>query len=332
MPSMQILFMISALVFLIATRSSAYRLKQKPELDPHLMVAGPVAQQTHMALNRPVSPQMTLTAGRRFPPSPPWTSDISTTQISEQKFPPTEIFGVDTERILNTWEEIVDISEAIGPVRRPTPKASHLNNKATVLFNMRNVVAKARETFTVLDEDSIDSVEWNELEMVGLISKDSDIKFLESGSSEVDESVRALGLFSRGQLEDDGRGSLCKYMMSRWKDSWTKKLAACAKKRFDVFVVEGLADVSAIHDDSARELLSKIERYARKEQSIVVVSPRALFCGTDLSEYYVHLGFKPVVMADMSYLLVYTGSSSSAADMLADKQHIMVGMNLWSGV
>merc|ERR1719162_817572 len=108
-------------------------------------MTSPVAQQDRIVLNTPVKAQMTLTfsqTARSDPisdgvdwstasrvPSSSWTADISSPQTSEQKFPPTDIFGVDTRQILHTWEEIVDISEAIAPVRT-TADASFFNDKA----------------------------------------------------------------------------------------------------------------------------------------------------------------------------------------------------------
>jgi len=192
-----------------------------------------------------------------------------------------------------------------------------------VLYNMCFVIADPTEHFKQLgmsteylkvfpDALRVSGI----LEMVGLIPKDLEMTFLESGSSAVDASMLALGLFSRGKLWDDSRGSL-------------------RKKVDEQYGEQGLPDFSA------RVLLSKIEKYAQKEQKIVVVAKDAYTYsdGTDLesvdagftiSDHYVRLGFEKVEMDNGSYELVYGCTSSSAEDLWVESRQIMVGLNLWA--
>jgi len=163
---------------------------------------------------------------------------------------------------------------------------------------------------------------------VGLFPKNLQVPFLknlELQRAAVDGSVLALGIFSRGQLKDDSTGSLRKLMSLRSKDlpirqSWWSSLRVFKwwsslwwgpggkKSSTAVFAIEGLVDGPDLPERSARVLLSRIEKYALEEQRIVVVSKRAWISsdGTDLTEYYVRLGFEKLEMEDGLQELVYT--------------------------
>jgi len=175
---------------------------------------------------------------------------------------------------------------------------------------------------------------------VGLISKADEIPFLLNGSFGDDTCVEAFSVFSRDQLKDDGRGSLRnkieemygKLQGQLWIQLWWGR----ADKHIPVLKIGGLMAAPGLPEDSARVLLYKINKYARKERKIVVLSKRAYISrdGTDLTEFYVRLGFEKLMMEEGLYELVYTrvGSSSAAEpqrlNLESAKQQMMVGMNL----
>lgn len=339
--------MTALLLLLLATRlamSGANRLKLNPAFAPKTMITGPVMQQGRLHRNSPPHlphPQMQV-AAPSFDDSHIWSNLSSMiepawvaykggrgTHISKQKFPPTEIDGLDARKLLHAWEEMADVR--IISSARAAQGSSYFKDKAKVLHSMQTLIARVTQLLAGVDEDTVDEVEWNEPEIVGLVPKGSEIEFLESGSSEVGAHVDALAVFSHGQIRDDEHGSLHSFMASRSRDLRTQHWSGRPKKQFHVLEIEGLADASGLSEHSARVLLSKIEAYARKDNNIVVVSPRSLG-EEDLTEYYVSLGFEKVMMEDSSYELVFMGSPSPASNVPADDEQIMVGMSLWAGI
>jgi len=260
-----------------------------------------------------------------------------TRQISDQSFPPTVICGMNHKQLLKNWADSFQDPWGDSEADANSINASNHKNdlapflpslhkhlegdKATVLDKMRNVVGGFVD----------------KLEMVSLIPKDLETPFLESGSSAVDASVLALGVFSRRQLDDDSMGSICELLEERFGKEWAGLQKGHATKQFEAFEIEGLADAPGLPEQSARVLLCKIRDYALQEQKIVVVSARAKrpymgSDGKDVLDYYVRLGFEEVLMEDGRSELVYTGVSCSAEDCWVGNQQVMVGVNLETGV
>lgn len=265
-----------------------------------------------------------------------------------QRFPPSEIFGVNARHLLRKWldaymdpsEEMVGkIVEAMRKHQMkhgdlpalPSSKYWH-DGKAKVLLSMVDAVTEATSR--------VDRARMNELnptpplEMVGLIDKASGIVGLESGSS----AVRALGVVAREIFEDDRKGSLREKVEEQYGKQWSRGYLGRTDKRFGVFAIKGLACGPGLNERSARVLLSKIEQYAHKERKMVVVRFPSYISssGTDLTNYYLRLGFEKLEMDDRMPVLVYDPvrvygggrSDKWAADKWVDEQQIMVRMNL----
>jgi len=216
------------------------------------------------------------------------------------------------------------------------------------------------------------------IEMVGMVPKaslslvldwlsavgrpSSPIQTLES-LNDFDASVRALGVFSREKLKDDARGSLRKQIVEHYGSQFADQ----SSQQFDVFAIEGLLDAPDLSKSSAavliskiseyaqegldapdlsnssvRVLVSKIAQYAHQEKKVVVVPDRAYRSNggmTDLTEYYVRLGFQKVEMQGGAQVLLYTGhwQNTLVPDgphrkktlLSVENNQIMVGMNLW---
>lgn len=294
-----------------------------------------------------------------------WNASVSNTLLSQQTYPPVSIHGVDGRKVLHNWADsyldAFDPSEeswfgALAPTIKNdgtvlTPETPpNLEDdlilyppKATALLKMRDVIAEAAGTSVQLDSRPNARLRRSKstpLEMVGLIPKDFDPSFLTRGWSDIDECVLALGLFSRGQIEDDRRGSLRRtfeyqYAKQGRQPWWGRSETADAtstplERQFEVFAIEGLVASASVTERSARFLLYKIEKYAYKESKLVVLpkSARVSSDGRDMTKYYVRLGFKRVEMEDGAHEYVYTGISSSGGDSKVEHQQIMVEMSL----
>lgn len=126
-------------------------------------------------------------------------------------------------------------------------------------------------------------------------------------------------------------------MHRKWKPRFTIQRPSQDNPEYAVFSIDGLADAPGLDEHWASILLSKIDQYAAEEKHIVVVSKRAYISsdGTDLSEYYVRLGFEKVVMGQGLPVLVYTKGWSQKKRFFGRKEvrhdQIMVGTNLWTG-
>jgi len=242
--------------------------------------------------------------------------------------PPTTIYGVDTRQLLQNWED---------SLRDPYLE----DDKAMALEHMRDVITDSTGIFHAFKIPVEQRGAWLP-EVVGLVPEGMG-KLLLSGSSAVGESVSALGMFKREQLKDDSQGSLFKKIVEHFGHSeWVfdersgKDVLVSRRERntFGVFQIEGVADAPGLpFERSARVLLAKMARYAQREQRLVVVPAKAYkdIDGTDLTEYYVRLGFEKVEMKEGQEVLVYMEASSSPSDLWVGKQQLMVGMNLWTG-
>jgi len=306
-------------------------------------------------------------------PNRKWKASRHENSFSAQMFPPAQVPGFETTDLLRYWRQLYKDSLretdaepeqrdaeleqqnlkhrekwALPPPAK-TPETSP-NNRALVLANMRDVTIDAKTVAMHMDTPTIfehlaigpghisdvdaDFISTNKLpkpQMVGLISK----AFIKSGSSDIEESLGALAMFSRLQLKDDRRHSLRNKVMQLYghRHWWSRNQWGRRKKVIEVFAIEGLVHAPDLPEQLARVLLSKIQKYAHKENRIVVV-PQWAFSwtdGTELTEYYVRLGFEKIEMQDGLHQLVYMGSSVPAEDKLVERQQIMIGMNLWAG-
>jgi len=262
---------------------------------------------------------------------------ISDSRMFRQKFPLAIIHSMDAWRLLDDWaesfmdpldyfeDELFGILASCSENDCLVPEAF---DKANVLDNMLDAVAEEtgisdRHSEAPSPNERLSLFESNPLEMVGLIPKGREVPAPE---------VLALGLFSRGQLKDDSRGSLLRVIEEQYVKQGARPWWGRPKK-LNVFAIEGLVDAPGL-PMSASSLLSKIQKYAHKEQKIVVVPSWARIGsdGQDLSEYYVRLGFEKVEMEDGLHEYVYTGTSPLAEDVWASDEQIIVGMNLWTGL
>lgn len=341
-----------------------------PRVIPH-DVLGSVMHPLHMTQTPVRSPRLQMVVGTggddddddtpetfsSFPDHPmmmmpprTWKGEIKGTRISRQAVPPTLVYGFDVRQILESWiDEFLDpfmdtIEEKVGAMSSPlAPAKIWQDDKAMVLHEMRDVLLEATSIYfgynkqlSLTDRKSTASLlqRAKEVEIVGLIPKDFDVSHLESGSSAVELSVLALCVFSRKTLADDQSGSIRKVVEKHYGKRWTRNWWGRDKKKFDVFAVDGLAEAPLLPSMSSRILLAKIEKYAYKEQRIVHVPKWAYISSdeTNLSEYYVELGFELVEMDEKLHELIYIPSLANPpeTDMFVETQQIMVGMNVWA--
>lgn len=307
-------------------------------------------------------------ASEVFVPARIWKSSSTHTPISQQQFPPTIIYGISIRQLLSSWADLfmdplheksravesLNISSDHGTMalkdrlmkvfgqrtdrntEMPPPSSTsrylHKDN-VMVLHHMQEVIGELTEIPTNLNTlENVNfttlSLPGRKLEIVGLIPRMLAVRRIRS--REVDASVLALCVFSQKKLQDDDRGSLRKHIGLRFGKQWTRVWWGRAKKQFDVFAIEGIADAPGLSELSTRVLLLKIAEYAHKENKILTVSKGACISsgGKDLTQYYVRLGFEKVEMEGQLHELIYAGTPSSAKDVLADGEQMMVAMSL----
>lgn len=277
------------------------------------------------------------------------TREVESTFI-QRTIPPTTTFDIEARQLLLTWAqtlmEYLQDAQA-GAVFKPKIIEYSPDTKAIEIDSMRYIVGKATNTFKQLeDAESRAKVSADQLEMVALIPDDCDTSF----KSGAEATVRALALFRRGQLNDDDSGSIKRAMYAKAKRTRTRTFWQTASMQeiedrtwwdraveeeyhqFDVFFIEGLVDAPGLDEESTKDLMSQIEKYAHKDKRIVVVSERAYIVdGVDVSSYYVRHGFRKVEMEDREHpVLIYTQRWSDSKDVV-DPQ-VMVGVNLWTGI
>jgi len=281
-----------------------------------------------------------------------------------QMLPPEIIDDMKFSKLLQQWEGNV-LKAVSGSVlserydsqtkngESSSPWKHTLRSKAVVLRHMIDVIKDTRYILTNSPEKITrdialrssrspdvehDRIRLNNLllsatkiEVVGLIKVES--------VTATGRGVLAVGVFSRGKLQDDSRGSLRQKIEElHGKRYGTRGLFGRKKKLIEAFSIEGLAGNTPGRDTkSAAHLLAKIEEYAQEERKAVLVTYPAYIGedGTDLTEYYVRLGFVVVDMEDGSKELVYAGISSPARDARDWVDNfdgtIMVGFNLLTG-
>jgi len=206
-------------------------------------------------------------------------------------------------------------STAFGIAAHPlTPRDWH-HDKALLLAKMRDVLATDKQH-----------------ELVGSIQKDPIVL---PWAAAAEPPMLALGVFSRGTFKDDRGRSIRKHIEEKLNQTLP---GGCA---IDVFAIEGIAAAPGLATACASALMSNIGQYARQEQRTVVVPKHAYigFDGTDLTEYYVRIGFDKVEMVDGTHELVYSGTSPLEKPVETEKSYgrdeaaeqIMVGLGLWTG-
>merc|ERR1712232_564439 len=160
--------------------------------------------------------------------------------------------------------------------------------------------------------------------MVGLISKDPLTD---------DVCVKAAAVFSREQvqynskisdtnhspslphasaLEGDQPDSLLKVVESQLGIGGGEDVPRSGKNSVPVFAISGLVEPQ-LSARAARLLLTKVGEWAKSEQRLVTVARHALQSsnGTDLTPYYLKLGFVQLKMDDEASILVYPGNFAS---------------------
>jgi len=349
--------MIVSLVFTAAISSMlsyASRLNVIPRsgVIPHSMI-GPMTHQGPMVRTLFTSPhpQMRLAGSSRYEDTPD-DYDTRARELlssvlgeeaesganhwqppSQQMLPPRVIYDAASRTVLHDWA-----ASFVDPFsHEPDPFEDRW--KATVLFNMRDAVAKWTDVFR---QRTTKTKEHSDLEMVALIPQNFEPPFVEKGSSGA--PLLALGIFSRQKIRDHRMGSLHEKLEKQHGWQWTQLFWG------NVFAIDGIAAAPHLNEREARILLSKIEKYAHQERKIVVVPKHALKSGdeTDLTSYYVHLGFEWVEMGrpprlgedgmesrhewESRHELVYMGGSSSIDDQWVENQQTMIGMNLWTNI
>jgi len=234
------------------------------------------------------------------------TSDggITPTIGRSNAFPPTQVYAMDATSLLYKWYDY---------------KAKAARDKVLTIM---------RQSVNFMDSEKT-------LEAVASVPEDMKISVLQSGSDKASESVLALGVFSREQLKDDG--SLRNKIVERHGKQETRQRLGRARnlagmrKQVNVFSIEGLADAPGVNERSSKLLMSKIEKYALSEKRLVVVPERAYIIDgeTDLTPYYVRLGFEKVEMNDgLSYLLYMGADLSSPTDAFVAQREVLIGIDL----
>jgi hypothetical protein len=257
-------------------------------------------------------------------------------------FPPSEIYGMDSLQLLHNWADFEDNKITSMPqelrsgVEWVQPRA-----EAMVLHNMIDALTQRTNTIRALDLKATETLDgstvsrtWSRrdraklyremlfkpFEMVGLIQKNAELPKLDHESSH--GALLALGAFARQKLDDDSRGSLQAKVEEHYgKGPWSRGFWGRPKKQFAAFAIRGLAGAPGLTTSQdlyavSKVLLQKILWYAQTERRIVVVHyPFYIGSdGTDLTEYYVRLGFEKLEMENGMHELVYTGRSVNWAD------------------
>lgn len=273
-----------------------------------------------------------------------WKANTTPKQITQQMFPPTIIHSIDPSLLLDNWGKPWDAAfgkslkalEGETMIREKMVRCYEKWASTTRLLANPKAPAVQREVSTEHRQHLKAVLAWrNKLEMVGLVLGGLQTLFLESGSSAAHASVLALGMFRRDKLEDDTDSSIRKVFKEHEQQA-TRPWLSLLEKPLDVFMIEGISVAPGIPEISSTILLSNLEKYASKEQRIIVVAKRAYVGsdGSDLTEQYVRLGFTKVQMENGHQLpeLVYTGTSSSATQEAVEKNPVMIGINLWTGL
>lgn len=268
-------------------------------------------------------------------------STISVAQSSHQTVLPMVIDGTHVRQLLRNWRLIMIatwITANVSALRDDGGLAASPETSQSchgVLDNMIDVVNEATHMFTQPSTNATVSIAdravsllllSKKVEMVAMILNPASSAHIQPAM--LDASVQSLCVLSRQKIKDDSSGSIGRLLEEHhgyeWGFPWT-----LAQKQFDVFAIEGLVSRPGLDEQSARELLAKIQSYAWKEQNIVVLSRNAhLNEGKDLTDYYVRLGFEIVMMDNGLQELVYLGGSSADEDVLAENEQIMVGINM----
>lgn len=270
--------------------------------------------------------------------------------LGAESFRPAKLHGIDMERLLSRWSEFsagsgsqsalskLSLEESRMPyngswlmsdsqdrshvlqkmledVRLPSPRFKIKNYNESFTKMVSSMYRRYKEYHPASKQRVPSGIVRGRLEAVGLMPKDPS-----TGA----ESMMALGIFARQKLTDDSSGSLLKIVETQFGIKATRGIFGRAKKRISVFSIEGLAEGPFSSARSARVLLGKIAEWALQEHKLIVVPKHAVYCsdGTDLTSYYMRLGFKKVEMDDGTYELIY--SYPSTPD-VSEESQLMVG-------
>lgn len=228
-------------------------------------------------------------------------------------------------------------------------------DKSMVLHNMRAVIAEAASSAELVADLAEKNRVWSVtgehlrqmagLEAVGLVAEGFESRLRQKGFRAAGSPVLALGVFSRGKLKDDIKGSLRRAAEEQLGKQETPETGRSGNGNgeIEIFAIEGVVHRPGLPDErSTRVLLAKIADYARSEQKLLVAPKHACMSidGTDLTDYYLRLGFHRVGMFEeydydfepsiLRHELVYTGSSSSLTDAWMENRQLLIGMNLWA--
>lgn len=268
-------------------------------------------------------------------------------QVLEQAFPPTTLSGIDAKTLLHTWEqkvredeeawrvghrEIIKKKEAAGQrsVRGLAPPHAFL------VDCMLSIIQKMGDDIQALQDSDVARVMFRSGDLggdgiVGLLSSD-----LRQGESDAmdDVSLKALAVFSRGQLECNNKGaptSLKSILGAQLGIEASAPLVSLGDNdKISLLEIEGLVETE-LSGRAVSLLLKKIAKWAQIEQKLVTVARNAVFLkdGTDLTAYWYRLGFVEVIMVDGSSRLVYPGSKTSHTDQFVSGRQIMVLLDPW---
>jgi len=267
-----------------------------------------------------------------------------------QAFPPATIYGIDMKTLLHTWGRKVREDEEAWRLRyRQVTEKKERDGFPTVrglapphaflVDCMLSIMEKMEGDITALQDSDVAGLMFRSgergqdgiLEAVGLLSNDPRQSELDATH---DVSLKALAVFSRGQLECNSKSastSLKSTFESQFGiEASDQFFSGGDKKSVPVWEIEGLVDTE-LTGKPVRLLLTKIAKWAQIEQKLVMVAQNAVHLkdGSDLTGYYMRLGFAKVNMDDESSRLIYPGSLTSDTDQWVVGRQFMVLLDPW---
>lgn len=249
-----------------------------------------------------------------------WLKNVNGT--SWQALPPDTVNSIDTRSVVHNWlkfgREMFRKRSAIRDLDKKTlPWPMGPEQTSPLDWQDMNFVLQK------MANDITDPSVAGSLEVVGLMSHAFALPSVEDESSDSGSGLMALGVFSREVVGGNSAGSLRKMCEEQFG-----VVPGGDVEHVPVFAVTGLSEAPNIPASSATVLLAKIAKWAQIEQRLVVVPRHALHTsdGSDLTSYYVRLGFdKMNIMDDGSYDLVYSGTSTSGTEEMVEE--VMVSLS-----
>lgn len=231
----------------------------------------------------------------------------------EQPVPPPRMYSIDTRHLLCTWVQSIRALPVGRALATPTFQGVRID-VLSVLTKMEDDIEKVYKERKVSSGIQPLNQNWT-LEAVGLLPN-IDPKYM-GWSGRADASVMALAVFSRVEFKDNSKGSPHSptgYALREITMAGVGTPITLVKKTVSAFAIEGIAEAPDLSARSARVLLAKIAKWAQAEQRLVVVARHAIHLSgrTDLTAYYMKLGFEKVALDDGSYDLVYSGTPTNS--------------------